>query len=154
MITYPTDPADTFTVYSTTLSAPVQDGKGRERRGIPWLKMSVDDSQMIDGLDSDTFILQDVKDARPVADTDYDPATHKPQRTDTVYDVGDESATDGWEIIALTQAEIDANARQADIDAQQATMKAAHAKLIAGTATAAQVQTVVAFLLKQQGLDL
>ena len=136
-ISYPVASNLTFTVYSDTLSGPILDGQGKERRRIPWLKMSLDDTQMISGLAADTHILQDVTDPRPTVDVDYDPLTHKVGKVATVYDTVNETATDGWELVALTQAEIDAAADNADRAAKLTGVGTQVATLRAWAATAA-----------------
>lgn len=84
----------------------------------------------------------------------YDEATHAAPGAGADV-VAIDGITETWDAaVALTQAELDAKARQADIEATRQTMKAAHVKLMDGTATADQVRKVVAWLLKREGLDL
>ena len=99
-ITYPIQETDRFTVYDTNTGAPLLDGRGRPMRGVKW--GSNDTSQMVPNLADNIKWLLDVKESAPAHDT----ATEKLERV-TTYDVANETATDGYNVVALTQAEID-----------------------------------------------
>jgi len=102
-ITYPINiQTDRFTVYSTTTNAPLLDGNGRPMINVKW--GSKDTSQMISNLSPDIKWLINVTELRP----SYDRWTERLEKT-TTYDVGNETATEGWTVIALTQGEIDTN---------------------------------------------
>ena len=111
-LTYPVDLNERYTLYDSNTSAPYVNGEGKVIANKKWPQG--------DGLEYDlgnndhlTWLLV-VEDPRPVADTDYDPLTHKAQRVATVYDTVAETATDGWEIVALTAQEIADAADNAD----------------------------------------
>jgi len=88
--------------------------------------------------------------ARPA----YNEATHARPRAGADI-VAIDGITETWDAaVELTQAQLDAKAREADVEATRQTMKAAYEKLMDGTATADQVRKVVAWLLKRDGLDL
>lgn len=116
-------------------------------QGVKW--GSNDLTQMVPNLAPNIKWLQEQTAAKPT----YDPDTQKLEQT-KVEDVADGTVLTSWNVVALTQAELDAKARQADIEATRQTMKAAHVKLMDGTATADQVRKIVAWLLKREGLDL
>lgn len=92
---------DRFTVYSTSTMAPILDGNGRPMTGVKW--GSKDVTQMIPNLAPDIHWLIEVKEARPAYDID----TQKLVRYVT-YDVDNETVTEGYNVVDLTQAEIDA----------------------------------------------
>lgn len=100
-ITYPIQDTDRFTVYDTNTSAPLNDGRGRPMRHVKW--GSNDNTQMVPGLADNIKWLIEVTEDKPA----YDQWTERIERT-TTYDVANETATDGWTVTALTQAEIDA----------------------------------------------
>lgn len=92
---------DRFTVYDTNINKPIVDGNGRQKVGVKWASQDV--SQMIPNLAPHIKWLLEVKEPAPA----YDSATQRLERTKT-YDVENETVTDGYNIIDLTQAEIDA----------------------------------------------
>ena len=92
---------DRFTVYDTNTSQPIVDGNGRPKVGVKW--GSKDVTQMIPNLSTNIKWLIEVKETSPA----YDAATQKLSKV-KIYDVEAQTATDGWEVIDLTQAEIDA----------------------------------------------
>ena len=82
----------------------------------------------------------------------FDPDTHKLLGWDYVINVDSVDATPA--VVALTQAEIDARTEAATDTDERETAKTFYAALVAGTATNAQVQRVVARLLKDAYLGL
>lgn len=102
-ITYPIQETDKFTVYDTNTSAPLKDGAGRPMTGVKW--GSNDLTQMIPNLADNIKWLIEVKEVRPT----FDPTTQKLKRLPVSYDIVNETATiQSWEVVALTQEEIDA----------------------------------------------
>ena len=65
-------------------------------------KWSREDGGEIVGLDPNIAFLLEVQESKPT----YDPSTHKLERTVTV-DLPNNTITNGWSVVALTQAEID-----------------------------------------------
>jgi hypothetical protein len=131
-ITYPVD------VENTRWSLVRVSTNQIERHNKPWPNRH---GTEIPGLDPDLVPLLEVQEAKPA----FDPATHKLQRTPGVIDIPNNTHTHGWQIIALTQEELD---EQADID--QA--RQAYQGLINGTGDTTQrlqrVERVAAHLLK------
>lgn len=62
------------------------------------------DGQPVERLDPDYVPLLEVDEARPA----YDPDTQRLQRTPPAVDVDANTHTHGWEVVALSQEEIDA----------------------------------------------
>ena len=85
--------ATKYTVYNT-------DTNSVEATGRPW--PTADGSQPV-GMDDNLALLEEVPDARPT----YDSNTHKLEKNAIAYDVQAGTATQGWSVVALTQAEID-----------------------------------------------
>lgn len=101
-ITYPIKDTDRFTVYDTNTSAPLKDGAGRPMTGVKW--GSNDLTQMVPNLADNIKWLIEVKEARPA----FDSLTQKLKRLPINYDVANETVTtQSWEVVALTQEEID-----------------------------------------------
>lgn len=92
---------ETFTVYDTNTSAPVEDGLGRPRTGVKW--GSKDNSQMIPGLDANIKWLIEVKQPIPIYDSDTQKLT-----SNVNYDVANECVEYSYNVVDLTQEEIDA----------------------------------------------
>lgn len=80
-----------------------------------------------------------------------DPTTHRVVRAADVVTL--DALTESWEEVALTQEEADAYARDQDILSRETQAKALYASLDAGTATVAQVQKLLAWLLKREFTD-
>jgi len=93
--------SDRFTVYDTNLNQPVVDGNGRPKVGVKWASQDV--SQMIPNLAPHIKWLLEVKEPAPA----YDSTTQRLE-TFTTIDVENETVTKGYNIIDLTQGEIDA----------------------------------------------
>jgi len=92
-ITYPVDVENTkWTLYNTSTSEVVS---SRNKWG------NIDGEEPV-GLNPDFTFLLEQADAKPT----YDSATHKLEKTTTV-DVPNNTITQGWSAVALTQAEID-----------------------------------------------
>ena len=85
--------ATKYTVYNTDTSSV-------EATGRPW--PTADGSQPV-GMDDNLTLLEEVTEARPT----YDSTTHKLEKDAIAYDVQAGTATQGWSVVALTQAEID-----------------------------------------------
>lgn len=85
--------ATKYTVYNT-------DTNSVEATGRPW--PTADGSQPV-GMDANLALLEEVTEARPT----YDSTTHKLEKDAIAYDVQAGTATQGWSVVALTQAEID-----------------------------------------------
>jgi hypothetical protein len=100
-ITYPIQDSDRFTVYDTDAGEPLKDGRGRAMRGVKW--GSTDNTQMVPNLAPNIKWLLDVKESTPA----YDEWTQKLEKV-TNYDVVNETATDTYNVVALTQEEQDA----------------------------------------------
>ena len=145
-LTYPVDTTKRYTIWDTNTTAPFTNN-GRPRSGIEWPNTNGDP---IPDLPANWRILLDVQDAKPA----YDAETQKLESVAPVADLVAETYTRGWNVVALTQEELDAKAREADIEATRQTMKVAYGKLMDGTATADQVRKIVAWLLKREGLDI
>ena len=62
-----------------------------------------DEGAEIPNLDPELNLLLEVTEARPT----YDSTTHKLEKDAIAYDVQAGTATQGWSVVALTQAEID-----------------------------------------------
>lgn len=102
-IQYPIQESDRFTVYDTNTQQPLKDGAGKAMRNQKW--GSKDTSQMIQGLADNIKWLIEVRESQPA----YDPDTQKLKRLPVSYDVLNETATvESWEVVNLTQEEIDA----------------------------------------------
>lgn len=102
-IQYPINPGDRFTVYDTNTQQPLKDSSGKALRNQKW--GSTDTSKMIDGLADNIKWLIEVRELQP----SYDPDTQKVKRLPVSYDVVNETATiESWEVVDLTQEEIDA----------------------------------------------
>lgn len=86
--------ANTYTLYNT-------DTDSVEATGRPW--PTADGSIPVD-LPSNLVFLEEIRTDKP----EYDDATQKVETADTVYDTVNKTATVGWDIIDLTQEEIDA----------------------------------------------
>ena len=145
-LTYPVDTTAKYTVYNKTLDQVHLDGSGRPIIHRTWPRT---DGMAIVNLDPDLVILLEVQEDQPV----YDSATERIQRVDPVYDVVEETATYSWEIVSLTQDELDAIAdREAD-DAQLVIIKAAYQDLKNGVGTATErlerIEKGLAYILKQ-----
>jgi hypothetical protein len=92
-ITYPVDVENTkWTLYNTSTSEVVS---SRNKWG------NIDGEEPV-GLNPDFTFLLEQADAKPT----YDSATHKIEKTTTV-DVPNNTITQGWSAVALTQAESD-----------------------------------------------
>jgi hypothetical protein len=131
-ITYPVD------VENTRWSVVRISTNEIERHNKPWPRA---DGEEIVGLDADLVPLLEVQEAKPV----FDPDLERLGRTAAVIDIPNNTHTHGWEIIALTQEELDAIAELAAI-------KAAHDALKAHSGSSAQratlLENVVAYMLK------
>jgi len=101
MITYPIKDTDRFTVYDTTTSAPLNDGRGRPMTNNKWGSADLD--QMVPNLADNIKWLINTKQDRP----DHDEWTEKVDKA-IVYDVANEEARTEFTVVALTQEEIDA----------------------------------------------
>ena len=102
-IQYPIKDTDRFTIFDTNTQQPMKDAEGKAMRNQKWA--SSDKSKMIEGLAPNIKWLIEVRQTQPA----YDPDTQKLKRLATSYDVVNETATiESWEIVNLTQEEIDA----------------------------------------------
>ena len=134
MITYPVD-------VENTRWAVVRISNGViVKHNQKWLRH---DGGEIVGLDSDIALLLEVQDAQPV----FDSAIERLQRTAGVIDIPNNTHTHGWQIVPLTQEELDAAAELAQAIALYQALKA-HS----GTANerATRLENVVAYMLKNQ----
>lgn len=103
-----------------------------------WLRT---DGEEIVGLDADLVPLLEVQEAQPV----FDPDIERLGRTAAVIDIPNNTHTHGWEIIPLTQDEL-------DDAAEFALAKAAYLDLKAHSGSSAQratlLENVVAYVIK------
>jgi hypothetical protein len=86
------------------------------RHNKPWPRA---DGEEIVGLDTDLVPLLEVQEAQPV----FDPATDRLGRTAAVIDILNNTHTHGWEIIPLTQDELDAAAEREQAKALYSVLK-------------------------------
>lgn len=131
-ISYPVDVQNThWAVYKISTTEIV-------KHNSPWPRA---DGQPIVDLDPDLVPLLEVEEAQPA----YDPNTQRLERSTPVVDVAANTHTHGWNVVALSQAELDAIA-------EREAAKAQYQALIAHTGTDAQrmnrVENVLAYLLK------
>ena len=137
MINYPVSPESRWAMWSISQAEILKHNK-------PWPRR---DGMEIVGLDPDMVPLLEVQSPQPA----YDPATEKLERSTTV-DVDANTHTHGWNIVALTQAELDAIAAQAANDAEREQAKAVYQDLMNSTGNSTQrivrVERVCAYLLK------
>ena len=99
---YPVDLNERYSIYNPNTGDVVIDGKGRPQHNRKWPNL--------DGTQVSGVVLLDVNEAKP----SFDAATQKLERADWVYDLVAETATRGWNIVALSQTEIDTNTDNAD----------------------------------------
>jgi len=132
MITYPVD------VDGTRWSLVRISTNEIERHNKPWPRA---DGQQIVGLDPDLVPLLEVQEAQPV----FDPAIERLGRTAAVIDIPNNTHTHGWEIIPLTQEELDAATELAEAKAAYQTLKA-HSGSSGERATL--LENVVAYMLR------
>lgn len=92
-ISYPVDSNSKWSVYDLNTLSVIASNKNWPRG----------DGGEIQGLVPSAVYLLEVKDQRPTYDSD----THRLEKTETV-DVASNTITIGWDIVALTQEEIDA----------------------------------------------
>jgi hypothetical protein len=133
-ITYPVDVANTrWSVYRVSTGEIV-------KHNTRWPRA---DGGAIVGQDPDLVPLREVEAAQPA----YNPATHKLERAEAVTDVAANTHTHGWNVVALSAAEL------ADL-AETAQAKANYQLLLAGSGTQLErlvrVERVCAHLLKLQ----
>ena len=131
-ITYPVDVDNTrWSIWSISQAAILKHNKTWPRA----------DGAEIVGLDPDLVPLLEVQLPQPA----YDTATQRLERADPVTDVAANTHTHGWNIVARSQDEIDAEAEREQAKALYAALKA-HS----GTADerATRLENVVAYLLK------
>lgn len=100
-ITYPISDNDRFTVYDVNTNSPVKNSLGQPMTNMVW--GSNDKTQMIKNLSSNIKWLIEVKNQKP----SYDYWTQKLQ-TVINYDVANETATYSYNVVNLSQEEIDA----------------------------------------------
>lgn len=132
MITYPVD------VENTRWSVVRISTNEIERHNKPWPRA---DGEAIVGLDTDLAPLLEVQEAQPV----FAPDIERLARTVPVIDIPNNTHTHGWEIVPLTQDELDAAAELAQIKAAYQALKA-HSGSSAQRATL--LENVVAYMLR------
>ena len=133
MITYPVDPNSRWAAVRISTNEVVKHNQKWPRA----------DGGEIVGLDPDIALLLEVDVPQPA----YDPDTGRLQRSTPVIDIPNNTHTHGWQVVALTQAELDAAAElQAAKDAYTAL------KAHSGTADqrATLLENVVAYMIKSQ----
>ena len=100
----------------------------------------------------DIVALLEVDVAQPVDGVDYDSATHKIQRGTPIVDVPNNEHRHDWDIILLTQEELDAIAARDEWTQEQKTAQAQYDDLQNGVGTSAErverTEKVCAHLLK------
>ena len=134
MITYPVDVQNTrWAVWSISQAAILKHNK-------PWPRA---DGGEIVGLNPDIVPLLEVEETQPA----YDPATERLERADPVVDVDANTHTHGWNVVARSQEDIDAEAEREQAKAAYLALKA-----LSGTADerATRLENVVAFMLIDQ----
>ena len=139
MITYPVDVENTrWATWSVSLAEIKQHNK-------PWPRH---DGMEIVGQDPDIVPLLEVDVAAP----DYDSATHRIERGIPVVDVPNNEHIHGWDIILLTQEELDKIAADEEWTQEQITAKAQYDDLQASLGTneerLVRTERVCAHLLK------
>ena len=130
-ITYPVPTDSRWSIWS------ISDAEIK-RHNKPWPRA---DGGEIVGLDPDLVPLLEVEEAQPA----FDPATQRLERADAVVDVSANTHTHGWNVVARSQDDIDAEAEREQAKALYSALKA-HS----GTADerATRLENVVAYMLK------
>ena len=138
MITYPVAPESRWATWSISQAEILKHNK-------PWPRL---DGQAIVGLDPDIVPLLEVDVAAPA----YDSATHRIERGVPIVDVPANEHRHDWDIILLTQEELDEIAADDAWTQEQITAKAQYDDLQAGTGTQLErlvrTEKVCAHLLK------
>ena len=142
MITYPVPPESRWATWSISEAIIKQHNK-------PWPRA---DGGEIVGQDPDIVPLLEVDVPAPVDGVDYDSATQKIQRGTPIVDVPANEHRHGWDIILLTQEELDQIVADEAWTQEQQTAKAQYDDLQNGVGTSAErierVEKVAAHLLK------
>lgn len=132
MINYPVDPSSRWATWSISQAEIIKHNK-------PWPRA---DGGEIVGLDPDIVPLLEVDEAQPA----YDPATHRLERNTPVVDVAGNRHVHGWNIVARSQEDLDA-------EAERELAKAQYQDLMDGTGTQIErlerVEKVAAYMLKE-----
>lgn len=115
-LTYPVDLNKRYTYFDTSIGEPLKDGRGNSKINQLW---PTSDGYPPPNLNPKIKLLLEVRAAQPVDGVDYDSSTHRYRRAAPVYDTVAETATYNWDYIALSQAEIDDNADEADRDTKK-----------------------------------
>ena len=130
-IIYPVDTNTRWSIWSISEAT-------IKRHNKPWPRA---DGTEIVGLDDDLVPLLEVQEEQPA----FDPETHYLERADAVIDVDANTHTHGWNIVARSQEDLDAEA-----ELEQA--KAVYQDLVNGAGTQSQrlmrTEKVCAYLLK------
>jgi hypothetical protein len=139
MITYPVDVENTkWAIWSIS-------GNTALRTGKTWPR--ADGGELV-GSDPDLVPLLEVRSAKPA----YDPATQKLLAATPVADIPNNTYTYGWNIVALTQSELDAIAAETTAQTERDQAKALYQDLKDGVGTATErlerVERVLARILK------
>lgn len=103
-LTYPVDLSKRYTIFNTDTMSPHVDGLGKQFVNIKW---PTPDGFLPSNLNPKIKILLHVVATQPVAGVDYDPNTQKIERQPPVADLVAETYTYNWNIVNLTQNEID-----------------------------------------------
>ena len=136
MITYPVDVANTrWAMWSISGAEIINHNR-------PWPRA---DGGEIEGMDADLVPLLEVDVAAPV----YDSATHRIERGTPVVDVPNNEHIHGWDIILLTQEELDAIAEGAANAEEDALWASRYEVFNSVSATNAQIQQAIAHLIKK-----
>jgi hypothetical protein len=97
----------------------------------------------------DIVPLLEVDVTPPVDGVDYDSATHRIERGTPVVDVPNNQHLHGWEIIELTQEELDARAERTANTVEDALWKSRYDVFDGATGTNTQIQKAIAHLIKK-----
>ena len=139
-ITYPVDVENTrWAVWSISGAILINHNK-------PWPRA---DGGEIEGMDADLVPLLEVDVSAPVDGVDYDSATHRIERGTPVVDVPNNEHIHDWDIILLTQEELDAIAEGTANDEEDVLWASRYEVFESVSATNDQIQKAIAHLIKK-----
>lgn len=137
MITYPVSAESRWAMWSISQAKIIKHNR-------PWPRA---DGAEITSLDADLVPLLEVQAVQPVSGVDYDPATHRLERSTPAVDVPNNIHLHGWTIVPRSQEDL-------DTEAEREQAKAKYDDLKTGVGTQGErlvrVEKVAAHLLKVQ----
>jgi hypothetical protein len=140
-LTYPVDLNKRYTFWDIGQGRPFNDGAGRPITNRTW---PVSDGGEVLNLPPDVKWLLDIRDPQPA----YNEATQKLERTGPTEDLVAETYTYGWNVVALTQAELDAKTEQSEHGGREPGT-GIMTKLLNGNASGAETQRAVAWCIRE-----